>query len=142
FPRISAKADCRRRARNARRDIATMKDSEALLEITLNVNGATRQTRVEPFITLQTCLHHTLGFREVRYGCGEGVCGACMVLVDGEPKSSCLILAVQAQGREIVTAEGLDAYLARNGHTAAIGLRAQLKARQAFQCGYCSCGVM
>jgi CO/xanthine dehydrogenase Mo-binding subunit/aerobic-type carbon monoxide dehydrogenase small subunit (CoxS/CutS family) len=119
-----------------------MTNDDGQLEITLTVNGATRPAKVEPFLTLQACLHHRLGFREVRYGCGEGVCGACMVLVDGEPKSSCLILAVQAQGRNIVTADGLDAYLAENKNTAAVGLRAQLTARQAFQCGYCSCGVM
>jgi CO/xanthine dehydrogenase Mo-binding subunit/aerobic-type carbon monoxide dehydrogenase small subunit (CoxS/CutS family) len=118
-----------------------MNDPNQLLEITLRVNGAEHSAKVEPFQTLQACLHHKLGFREVRYGCGEGVCGACMVLVDGQPLSSCLILAVQAQGRSIVTAEGLELDLARNGTGVAAGLRDQLQARQAFQCGYCSCGV-
>lgn len=118
-----------------------MTEADQLLEITLNVNGADRPARVEPSLTLQACLHHHLGFREVRYGCGEGVCGACMVLVDGQPLSSCLILAVQAHGRSIVTAEGLDLGLAGNGTGVAAGLRPQLLARQAFQCGYCSCGV-
>src|ERR1700694_2907490 len=100
-----------------------MNDADRLLEVTLNVNGADRRAKVEPSLTLQACLHHHLGFREVRYGCGEGVCGACMVLVDGQPLSSCLILVVQAQGRSIVTAEGLD--LAANGTGAAAGLDPQ-----------------
>ena len=113
-----------------------MNPADQLLEITLRVNGEDRQAKVEPSLTLQACLHHRLGFRDVRYGCGEGVCGACMVLVDGQPLSSCLILAVQAQGRTIVTAEGLERSLGDHS------LREQLLARQAFQCGYCSCGVL
>src|SRR5437016_10030926 len=119
-----------------------MNPADQLLEITLRVNGEDRQAKVEPSLTLQACLHHRLGFRDVRYGCGEGVCGACMVLVDGQPMSSCLILALQAQGRSIVTAEGLDLSLNQNRSDGVAGLRAQLQARQAFQCGYCSCGVL
>src|SRR5205823_4237338 len=74
---------------------------------------------------------------EARHGCGEGVCGACNVLVEGVPKASCLLLALQAQGKNVVTAEGLEGFY---GPQAAL-LKNHFVNRQSFQCGYCSCGM-
>src|ERR1700682_6417078 len=106
--------------------------------ISLTINGQPRTVTIDPATTLQDLLHHELGYTDVRHGCGEGVCGACNVLVDSEPRASCILLAVQAQGKSIVTAEGLEGhYGPRAAH-----LRAQFVARQSFQCGYCSCGML
>ncbi len=106
-------------------------------KVKLDINGRPIETTIDPATTLQNCLHHDLGFKEVRYGCGEGVCGACTVLIDGEPRASCLMLAVQAEGRTIVTSSGLTEKL-----PFAQSLHDQFVARQAFQCGYCACGMM
>jgi nicotinate dehydrogenase large molybdopterin subunit len=116
-----------------------VKDGEAA-RVAFTVNGRSTETGVVPSATLQHCLHHDLGFEEVRYGCGEGVCGACTILVDGEPRASCLMLAIQADGRALVTSAGVaDALSSRAGGCARLIDRFVLG--QAFQCGYCSCGV-
>jgi xanthine dehydrogenase molybdenum-binding subunit len=99
------------------------------------VNGAAVEADASPDATLQHVLHHGLGLREVRYGCGEGACGACAVLLDGEAVASCLLLALQADGREVVTARGLE-----TEHAAR--LREHFVAHEAFQCGYCACGML
>ncbi|HEY6122024.1 MAG TPA: 2Fe-2S iron-sulfur cluster-binding protein, partial [Pyrinomonadaceae bacterium] len=114
-----------------------MSDANELQHIELNVNGQLLSVKVDPASTLQNCLHHQVGCKDVRYGCGEGVCGACTILIDGEPRASCLLLAVQAEGSRIVTSSGLTEEIACAGP-----LRAQLIARQAFQCGYCACGIL
>jgi aerobic carbon-monoxide dehydrogenase small subunit len=67
-------------------------------QIVLTVNGQDYELWVHPSETLLDVLHDELGMADVRYGCGEGVCGTCTVLVDGEPVSGCLTLAVQAPG--------------------------------------------
>ena len=67
--------------------------------LVLNVNGGDHEVWVLPSDTLLDVLHDELGLADVRYGCGEGVCGTCTVLLDGEPVNGCLILAVQAAGR-------------------------------------------
>ena len=113
-----------------------------LERVTFLVNGKTCELMVEPYTTLQSALHQHLGYREVRYGCGEGVCGACAVLVDGQPVASCLLLALQAEGRQIVTAEGLAKHFSQPDGNVAENLRAQFVGRQSFQCGYCSCGIL
>jgi CO/xanthine dehydrogenase Mo-binding subunit/aerobic-type carbon monoxide dehydrogenase small subunit (CoxS/CutS family) len=98
----------------------------------LHVNGQQVEADVPASATLQQALHDALGRREVRYGCGEGACGACAVLLDGEAVASCLLLAAQAEGAEVTTAAGLDAE----------PLRTELVAQEAFQCGYCACGML
>src|SRR4051812_30937448 len=106
----------------------------------LIVNGVARSARVPALTTLQRLLHHALGHRDVKLGCGEGVCGACTVVVDGAPVPSCLQLAAQCDGATVITAAGLARDPAHAD--AAERLRAQLVAREAFQCGYCAPGMM
>src|SRR3954468_20672122 len=73
----------------------------------LNINGATQLVEVEPRTTLLDALRDQLGLTGVHAGCEHGVCGACTVLLDGSPMRSCLMFAVQAEGAQIRTVEGL-----------------------------------
>jgi len=105
--------------------------------VTLAVNGMQRDVWVSPSDLLLEVLHDTLGLGEVRYGCGEGVCGTCTVLLDGEPVSACLMLAVQAEGHAVTT---LSALLGQDGSLHPL--------QEAFlrlggsQCGFCTPGVI
>ena len=76
-------------------------------EITVTVNGAAHRAAVEPRLLLADFLRHTLGLTGTHVGCEHGVCGACTVLVDGDSARSCLMLAVQADGRNVETVESL-----------------------------------
>ena len=76
-------------------------------EITLSVNGISYQRSVESRLLLSDFLRHELGLAGTHVGCEHGVCGACTVLFDGAPIRSCLMLAVQANGHELSTVEGL-----------------------------------
>jgi carbon-monoxide dehydrogenase small subunit len=75
--------------------------------IRLTVNGTSRELEVPTSRTLLDCLRYDLGLTGSKEGCGEGVCGACTVLLDGKMISSCIALAVFADGREVTTVEGL-----------------------------------
>ena len=75
--------------------------------IHLRVNGTVREVEVPTYRTLLDCLRNDLGLTGSKEGCGVGVCGACTVLLDGEMISSCIALAVFADGREVTTVEGL-----------------------------------
>ncbi len=100
--------------------------------ITLNVNGQNYAVDVEPRWLLSDVLRHQLGLTGTHVGCEQGVCGACTVLVDGQPERSCLLFAVQAEGKQIVTVEGI---------TPDEGLSALQEAFQkhhALQCGFCT----
>lgn len=77
------------------------------IEIRLRVNGADHTVAVQPEQTLLNVLRDDLGLVGAHEGCGVGACGACTVLIDGQPISSCLMLAALAQGKAIVTIEGL-----------------------------------
>ena len=77
------------------------------LEIELRVNGTAHSLGIEPHQSLGHVLNEQLGLNGVRLSCEEGECGTCTVLVDGTPMNSCLMLAAQAQGSEILTIEGL-----------------------------------
>ena len=81
--------------------------NSSLHTITLTVNGETFEREVEPRLLLSDFLRHELGLTGTHVGCEHGVCGACTILFDGVPIRSCLVLAVQADGRDLVTIEGL-----------------------------------
>jgi aerobic-type carbon monoxide dehydrogenase small subunit (CoxS/CutS family) len=102
--------------------------------IQLTVNGETHEATVEPRQTLLDVLRVELGLTGAKLGCGMGQCGACTVLVDGEAFYSCLLLAVDCEGREITTIEGL----ARNGELDPV--QQAFAEHDALQCGYCTPG--
>src|SRR5690606_17828195 len=75
--------------------------------VAITVNGIVREAQVEPRTTLVDFLRDTLGLTGTHIGCEHGVCGACSVLLDGEPVRSCCMFAVQAEGHSVTTVEGL-----------------------------------
>ena len=106
-------------------------------QITLIVNDRDHELWVAPSDTLLDVLHDGLGLADVRYGCGEGVCGTCTVLLDGEPVSGCLTLAVQAAGRQVTTLRGL---MGPGGELHP--LQECFLRRSAAQCGFCTPGMV
>jgi len=106
-------------------------------QIVLDVNGQDHETWVLPSQTLLDVLHDELGLADVRYGCGEGVCGTCTVLLDGEPVSGCLTLAVQAEGHRVITLRGL-----MGPGDALHPLQECFLRRGAAQCGFCTPGMV
>jgi aerobic carbon-monoxide dehydrogenase small subunit len=108
----------------------------AIMSVQFTVNGKTVSVDVEPRLTLADCLRQHLRLTGTHLGCEHGVCGACTVIVDGDAVRSCLMLAVQAEGREVVTVEGLsnDAELTP--------LQAAFRKHHALQCGYCTPGIL
>ena len=103
--------------------------------ITLIVNGETRTTEVEPNDILLDVLRNKIGIKSPKIGCERGDCGACTIFLDGKTVRSCLIFAIEADGCEIVTIEGLG----KNGPTA---LQQAFIERNSFQCGFCAPGVI
>lgn len=106
------------------------------IEIPTVVNGREIIALVKPNQTLLEWLRDDLRLRGSREGCGVGVCGSCTVLVDGRPVSSCLMLATNAEGKDIRTIEGVA-----NGDELDPVQQAFLD-QQAFQCGYCTGGMI
>ena len=107
-----------------------------MVNATLKVNGKGCDVVVAPYETLCDVLRNKLGFTEVKKGCGEGECGACTVLVDGKPVCSCLMLAVQANGREITTVRSLST----DGKLHPLQIK--FIEHGAIQCGYCTSGML
>ena len=107
-----------------------------MISITLNVNDNEYKVEVAPYHSLCDVLRDKLGFTEVKNSCNQGECGACTVLVDGKPVSSCLMLAAQAEGRKIVTIRGLS----KNGDLHL--LQKKFIEYGAVQCGYCTPGMI
>ena len=104
--------------------------------ISLNINGSEEHLQVPSQMTLLHALREKLGYTGTKNGCEAGECGACTVLVDGKPTNSCLILAVECDGKEITTIEGL---------TAPDGLTPLQQAfidLNAVQCGFCTPGML
>ncbi len=104
--------------------------------ITLTVNGEVRSAEAEPRMLLSDFLRDALGLTGTHVGCEHGVCGACTVLVDGEAARSCLMLAVQADGAELTTIEGLA------GGGEMHELQTLFSKHRALQCGFCTPGVL
>jgi carbon-monoxide dehydrogenase small subunit len=105
--------------------------------VTLTVNGERYERAVEPRITLADFLRHELGLTGTHLGCEHGVCGACTILVDGRSARSCLMFAVQANGKTIETVEGLadpDGTLSP--------LQESFRKHHGLQCGFCTPGIL
>jgi carbon-monoxide dehydrogenase small subunit len=101
--------------------------------VRFTLNGVEREAWVQPYHLLLHVLRDELGATEVKYGCGEGVCSTCSVLLDGESVNSCLMFAVQAEGRSVTTARGLV------GEDEALHpLQENFLRFGAAQCGYCT----
>jgi len=104
--------------------------------IKLKVNGEDYEVAAEPWRTLLEVVRETIGFTGTKKGCDEGACGACTVLLDGKAVNSCLVLAIEAQGKDITTIEGLaegdklhpiQSAFVKNG---------------GLQCGFCTPGMI
>lgn len=107
------------------------------LPISVTVNGKAVEKSVEPRLLLADFIRHEVGLTGTHVGCEHGVCGACTILFDGKPVRSCIMLAVQANGHEITTVEGLAAsednmHPIQNAFWEAHGL----------QCGFCTPGIL
>ena len=102
----------------------------------LMVNGAERRTEALPEESLLEVLRNRLDLTGTKYGCGEGQCGACTVLLDGRPSRSCQTRAAEAAGKKITTIEGLE----QGGRLHPV--QAAFLEVEAFQCAYCTSGMI
>ena len=105
--------------------------------VTLTVNGVRYQKEAEVRLTLADFIRHTLGLTGTHLGCEHGVCGACTILLDGRSARSCLMLAVQAEGHEILTVEGI-APSPDKLHP----LQEAFRDNHGLQCGFCTPGML
>ena len=105
-------------------------------DVTLNVNGSNHSATVADDEKLLYVLREKLSLTGTKYGCGEGQCGACTVLIDGRPTRSCLTLAGAVAGRKITTIEGLG----QNGKLHPV--QQAFLDEEAFQCSYCTPGMV
>jgi aerobic carbon-monoxide dehydrogenase small subunit len=106
------------------------------VDIITTVNGKRYERSVEPRLTLLDFIRHDLGLTGTHAGCEHGVCGTCTIIFDGKATRSCLMFAVQADGHEIVTVEGLGT--AENMHP----LQEAFREKHALQCGFCTPGFL
>lgn len=113
-----------------------MQTQAATLTTTITINGRKRTADIPPRLLLSDCLRHKMGMPGTHVGCEHGVCGACTVRVDGVAQRACMMLAVQADGCEVQTVEGLadDGVLG--------DLQAAFKRHHALQCGFCTAGIL
>ena len=102
----------------------------------LHVNGVMREVTVDPDVSLLTVLRDYLDLTGSKYGCGEGACGACMVLINDNPTPSCITQVGNVTNKEIVTIEGLE----KNGKLHPV--QEAFLAIDAFQCSYCASGMI
>jgi len=109
-----------------------MKEVSGSTELCLCVNGEERHTSARPGDTLMRVLREKLGLTGTKCGCENGDCGACTVLLDGNPTKSCMVLVVECDGIEITTIEGLKNHPAQQAFTEENG----------FQCGFCTPGMI
>jgi aerobic-type carbon monoxide dehydrogenase small subunit (CoxS/CutS family) len=106
-------------------------------DISVSVNGRCYRRRVESRVLLSDFLRHDLGLAGTHVGCEHGVCGACTILLDGQPVRSCLMLAVQAERHEVSTVEGL---VGPDGEYHV--LQRAMNDHHGLQCGYCTPGIL
>jgi xanthine dehydrogenase YagT iron-sulfur-binding subunit len=111
-----------------------IRPAELETQITLRVNGSSRRVRLDSRVTLLDALREHLGLTGTKKGCDQGACGACTVLLDGKPALSCLTLAAQSDGREVLTIEGLAA----DGRLHPV--QDAFIRHDSFQCGFCTPG--
>jgi carbon-monoxide dehydrogenase small subunit len=104
--------------------------------IKVTVNGVAYEREVEPRLLLSDFLRHTLGLTGTHVGCEHGVCGACTVLLDGDSVRACLLFAVQVDGAQVETVEGLGTIGRLNA------LQEAFHAHHALQCGFCTPGML
>jgi carbon-monoxide dehydrogenase small subunit/2-furoyl-CoA dehydrogenase 2Fe-2S iron sulfur subunit len=107
-----------------------------MIEVAITVNGRRRRELVEPRLLLSDFIRHTLGLTGTHVGCEHGVCGACTVRLDGVAVRSCLLFAVQIDGAELDTVEGLA------GGGELTPLQAAFREAHALQCGFCTPGIL
>ena len=105
------------------------------VQLTLRVNGEEQSFSFAPYKTLLEVLREDLGLTGTKHGCELGECGACAILIDGEPQLSCLVLALECEGRAVETVEGLAG-------AALHPLQAAFADLGAAQCGYCTPGIL
>ncbi len=113
-----------------------MSNETAPQPATLKVNGVPYPIAVQTSATLSSVLRNELGLTGTKEGCDDCECGACMVLLDGQPINSCSYLAVQAQGRDVTTVEGLA------GAEDLSPLQRNILAAGGVQCGFCTPGIL
>jgi len=111
-------------------------EEQKKISIKLTVNGKDHVVEVKPHWTLLDVIRDQIGLTGTKYGCGTGECGACTVLMDGKPAPSCLVLAAQAEGKQIFTIEGLS-----DGDKLHPLQKAFIE-HGAIQCGYCIPGMI
>ena len=107
-----------------------------LFQVSVTVNGTKYERTVEPRMLLVDFIRHELGLTGTHVGCEHGVCGTCTVLLDGEPVRSCLMFAVQANGHEVRTVEGLGTIDKLHP------LQEAFREAHALQCGFCTPGFL
>jgi aerobic-type carbon monoxide dehydrogenase small subunit (CoxS/CutS family) len=108
------------------------------LPLTVTVNGTRYSREVEPRLLLSDFLRHDLELTGTHVGCEHGVCGACTILLNGEAVRSCLLFAIQADGAELTTVEGLAAAPGDELHP----LQEAFRQTHALQCGFCTPGIL
>ncbi len=110
-------------------------------QVALTVNGEALVVEVEPRTLLSDALRHHLGLTGTHVGCEQGACGACTIIADGRAQRSCLTLAVQAAGAELVTIEGVGGPV-DGGHVGAHPVQAAFHDQHGLQCGFCTPGIV
>ncbi len=108
------------------------------MDLALNVNGLTYEIKVEGTATLADVIRNEIGLTGIKLMCNEGDCGACTVLMDGRPVLSCMMLAIDAEGTEIMTIEGLADADTGELHP----IQASFVERSGMQCGVCTPGMI
>lgn len=113
----------------------------SVTRVTARINGEEHSRDVEPRLLLSDFLRHELGLYGTHVGCEHGVCGACTVLLDGEPVRACLVFAVQIEGRDVMTVEGL-APVSSEGIQGLHPVQRAFHETHALQCGFCTPGIL